>query len=354
MTGTTFLGGISFMDAHGDNTDGTIFQFFPDTTGALHFQKVYDFDYIHGDAPNAGLCRDPFGNMYGTTVYGGLGAPPGNGLLFKFVPSGVSGIFNGLQTNTYQSKAGPGPDSLVLTAGSALVAGVQVMGDDQNFQLQPAAKNCISYNFVAYSSGANPNIGTGNYAWLQSCDAPMPNGVIPLPNDLGTSAAIFSGSQPHDAALGNVQFRRSGDYVQVGTNWSGAVVLANGMAAQAIALPDWLPPTASQVVVDVTVAYGAVGIAEIDFPDPYNVAGGGAQGWFQFEGQAPVVPNPLAGQTLRTRLNVDWSTGSARLCAHPTNLAAGANASVTVALMGFTEPLRQVYSSGDHELPYTK
>jgi uncharacterized repeat protein (TIGR03803 family) len=39
-----------------------------------------------GDIPYAGVIRDPVGNLYGTTPYGGVESHGGYGLVFKLKP----------------------------------------------------------------------------------------------------------------------------------------------------------------------------------------------------------------------------------------------------------------------------
>jgi uncharacterized repeat protein (TIGR03803 family) len=80
LYGTTLAGGIGFFTAG----FGTIFKLEP--TGAL--AVLHDFGSFYGDGstPYAGLIADQSGNLYGTTENGGLW---GGGSVFRLDPSGI-------------------------------------------------------------------------------------------------------------------------------------------------------------------------------------------------------------------------------------------------------------------------
>ncbi len=79
LYGTTLIGG--------DSGYGTVFGLTPTGKETV----LYSFTGEGGDGvyPNAGVIRDPRGNLYGTTVYGGA---YGHGTLFKVTPTGTETV----------------------------------------------------------------------------------------------------------------------------------------------------------------------------------------------------------------------------------------------------------------------
>ncbi|MFI5181052.1 MAG: choice-of-anchor tandem repeat GloVer-containing protein [Thermoanaerobaculia bacterium] len=117
--GTTYYGGAGFRSSGSifGNPDrfGTVFRITP--TGAL--TTLYSFTESDGWFPTAGLVQGSDGNLYGTTVYGGLGP----GTIFKITPAGTlttlhwfsessgeyaDGLVQGVDGNLYGT-AGGGP-----------------------------------------------------------------------------------------------------------------------------------------------------------------------------------------------------------------------------------------------------
>ena len=73
---TTYMGGLY--------NEGTVFELTPTGTETA----LYSFGSQSGDGalPDAGLVFDKKGNLYGTTLRGGLGGVNGGGIVFKLVP----------------------------------------------------------------------------------------------------------------------------------------------------------------------------------------------------------------------------------------------------------------------------
>ena len=78
LYGTTVYGGI--------NNDGAVFELSPQGSGWTE-SVIASLDGNDGSQPMAGLARDAAGNLYGTTCYGGT---TGRGTVFKLTPSGGS------------------------------------------------------------------------------------------------------------------------------------------------------------------------------------------------------------------------------------------------------------------------
>ena len=87
LYGTTFLGGAYAASNYG----GTVFELSPSTTGTWTETILYSFGGYNNDGhdPQASVVFDAVGNLYGTTVYGGLyGAENTGGTAFELSPSG--------------------------------------------------------------------------------------------------------------------------------------------------------------------------------------------------------------------------------------------------------------------------
>lgn len=76
LYGTTNIGGNGY---------GTVFRLAPPPAGhtAWTLTTLASFNYTNGAYPNAGLVRDSFGNLYGTTQEGGV---HGDGTVFRLAP----------------------------------------------------------------------------------------------------------------------------------------------------------------------------------------------------------------------------------------------------------------------------
>jgi uncharacterized repeat protein (TIGR03803 family) len=86
LYGTTVYGG-AFKSGCSGSSCGTVFELSPDGQGwtetVLH---SFNDDGTDGWRPYAGLLLDAFGNLYGTTAYGGSGAG-GYGTVFELSPT---------------------------------------------------------------------------------------------------------------------------------------------------------------------------------------------------------------------------------------------------------------------------
>jgi uncharacterized repeat protein (TIGR03803 family) len=86
LYGTTLYGGVSTLPCPGSLGCGVAFQMTPNGDGAWTYHVMHRFASYKGDGmyPYAGLTVDAFGNAYGATESGGA---YGNGTLFKLSPS---------------------------------------------------------------------------------------------------------------------------------------------------------------------------------------------------------------------------------------------------------------------------
>ncbi len=87
LYGTTLVGGASGY--------GTVFEV--SSTGTETVLYSFTGDGADGIYPNAGLIRDPQGNLYGTTVYGGT---YGHGTVFKVTRTGTETVLHSFTGGT--------------------------------------------------------------------------------------------------------------------------------------------------------------------------------------------------------------------------------------------------------------
>ena len=145
LYGTTFYGGASGQ--------GTVFKL--DTTGAE--TVLYAFKRgADGQGPYAGLVRDPTGNLYGTTFYGGAS---GQGTVFKLDTTGVETVLH--------SFTGPS-DGAQPYAGLVRDAASNLYGTSQNggffgfgtvFRLDTTGKMTVLHHFAEGPDGQKPYAG---------------------------------------------------------------------------------------------------------------------------------------------------------------------------------------------------
>jgi uncharacterized repeat protein (TIGR03803 family) len=154
--GTTYRGGSGSCD-YGC---GTVFKL--DKTGKE--TVLYSFSGTDGQNPSAVLLRDPAGNLYGTTEYGGAS---GQGTVFKLDKTGketvlhsftgtggdgalpLGGLVRDAKGNLYSTTAGGGDISACSFIGCGVV-----------FKLDSTGNETLLYTFTGSGGdGANPDAG---------------------------------------------------------------------------------------------------------------------------------------------------------------------------------------------------
>jgi uncharacterized repeat protein (TIGR03803 family) len=78
--GTTGAGGAA--------DKGTVFKLAPDGTETVLYSFCAQFNCEDGESPNGGVVMDDQGDLYGTTLYGGIGENDNGGVVFKLTPDG--------------------------------------------------------------------------------------------------------------------------------------------------------------------------------------------------------------------------------------------------------------------------
>jgi uncharacterized repeat protein (TIGR03803 family) len=131
-----------------------------DTTG--HQTVLYSFKGgTDGGSPFAGVIRDPAGNLYGTTLNGGIGVPcdGGCGVVFKVDTAGHE---TALYAFTGYADGGT-PDAGVIQDSAGNLYGTASTGNQANngvvYKLDGAGRQTVLYAFPFGTDGENPKGG---------------------------------------------------------------------------------------------------------------------------------------------------------------------------------------------------
>jgi uncharacterized repeat protein (TIGR03803 family) len=149
LYGTTYLGGA-------DN-GGTVFKL----TRAGNETVLYSFPGgSDGSGPNAGLIVDKLGNLYGTTVYGGVNY---GGTVFKLTPAGEETVLHSFCSQSGCSDGSSPMAGLIMDTAGNLYGTTYYGGDDDDgtvFELTPAGVETVLYSFTyGYIDGGYPYAG---------------------------------------------------------------------------------------------------------------------------------------------------------------------------------------------------
>ena len=141
LYGTTLEGGVKGM--------GTVFM----VTRSGKETVLFAFSGKDGAYPCSNLIQDAQGNFYGTTQGGGL---YNAGTVFKFTLSGVETVlysFTGL-ADGFEPYAGLVQDASGNFYGTTLQGGIN--GDGTVFRLTPSGNETVLYNFTGGADGLLP------------------------------------------------------------------------------------------------------------------------------------------------------------------------------------------------------
>jgi uncharacterized repeat protein (TIGR03803 family) len=148
LYGTTYQGG-----AHGD---GTVFEIAADGTETVLY-SFSDMNGSDGADPYAGLIRDGYGNLYGTTMVGGAN---GQGTVFKIAKSGKEELLYSFHDESGSDGADPAA-GLIFDAkgdlfGTTTVGGAH--GQGSVFEVSSKDKESVLHSFAddGGSDGAAP------------------------------------------------------------------------------------------------------------------------------------------------------------------------------------------------------
>jgi uncharacterized repeat protein (TIGR03803 family) len=130
---------------------GVVFRLAPD--GA--YTDLHNFGGNDGSGPEAGLVFDNAGNLYGTTVGGGV---QDDGVVFKLGPDAMYTVLHG-----FRGSDGAGPSGgLVLDRGGNLYGTARRGGPSDGgvvFKISPSGEYSVLHSFDDVASGVDP-IGT--------------------------------------------------------------------------------------------------------------------------------------------------------------------------------------------------
>jgi len=147
LYGTTYSGGAA--------NAGVVYKL--DSVGDL--TVLYNFTGgLDGGGPQAGVARDPAGNLYGTTSYGGSGSV---GVVYKLDTDGHETVLH-----NFSALGGPTGAGVVLDSAGNLY-GTILHGSNGNtsqyygqvYKLDPTGFETVLYNFTGGTDGAFPNSG---------------------------------------------------------------------------------------------------------------------------------------------------------------------------------------------------
>jgi len=170
---------------------------------------LYNFTGSDGYEPQSSLVSDGAGNLYGTTLLGGLGCPGnqlGCGVVFEISPNG-SGGWNETMLHSFSGPpdgANPFLAPMILDKAGNLY-GTTEFGGTYNygavFELSPAGTSwtmTILYSFSSYNDGVHPAAGlimdaAGNLYGITS-EYQSPGSVFELsPSDSGWTYTVIYG-----------------------------------------------------------------------------------------------------------------------------------------------------------------
>jgi uncharacterized repeat protein (TIGR03803 family) len=162
LYGTTFYGGSGY---------GVVYKLMPNSHGTWTYSVLYSFKGgADGANPQAGLTLDAAGNLYGTTRFGGdleCLSPSGCGVVFKLKPN-LDGTWTESVLHSFSGGAdGANPAAeLILRAGNlygtTVYGGVEIelSGFGVVFKLEPCLDGTwmesVLHSFSGGADGANP------------------------------------------------------------------------------------------------------------------------------------------------------------------------------------------------------
>jgi uncharacterized repeat protein (TIGR03803 family) len=153
LYGTTYSGG--------SYTGGTVYELTPNGSGGWTEKTLFNFDNgIDGAQPYGGLIFDAAGNLYGTTVFGGI---HGYGIVFELMPNGSGGWLEKVLHNFRNGTDGAQPyASLIFDAAGNLYGTTSAGGTNGGtvFELTPNGSGGWTETVLHhFGSGDQPDAG---------------------------------------------------------------------------------------------------------------------------------------------------------------------------------------------------
>ncbi len=180
LYGTTSIAGT-----RGNGYGGTVFKVAPPAAGQTAWSAtvLYEFGSTAGAQPFGNLIADKAGNLYGTTIYGGMSGPGGGGTVFRLSPP-PAGKTDWTETVifSFDSTSGFGAYGSLVADGAGNLYGTTEYGGPSG------------YNDGTVYKLAPPPDGGG--AWTQTVLATFngPNGCNPTGGLTADGAGDFYGT----------------------------------------------------------------------------------------------------------------------------------------------------------------
>jgi uncharacterized repeat protein (TIGR03803 family) len=144
LYGTTFGGGAQLS--------GVVFKLAPDGTETVLYSFCPQSGCADGAQPAAGLIMDAAGNLYGTTLNGGIGS--GSGVVFKLAPDGTETVLYSFCSQA-NCTDGQGPQAGLLMDAAGNLYGTTVAGGTGFgvvFKLAPDGTETVLYSFCSQAN----------------------------------------------------------------------------------------------------------------------------------------------------------------------------------------------------------
>jgi uncharacterized repeat protein (TIGR03803 family) len=204
LYGTTQYGGYPCLPPG----CGTVFKL--DTTGTKAVLHAFRGSPLDGNYPLARLLRDPAGNLYGTTIYGGHSRCSGGcGTLFKVDTSGNETVlyrFTGPPDGQY-------PEANLVRDPTGNLYGTTCEGGGSDsgtvFKLDRTGKETVLHSFTGGADGSCPiagllrdpagNLyGTTTRGGASACDPPYGCGTVFKVDTSGNETVLYRFTGPPD------------------------------------------------------------------------------------------------------------------------------------------------------------
>jgi uncharacterized repeat protein (TIGR03803 family) len=200
LYGTTYSGGTSGA--------GVVYKLDP----TRHETVLYTFTGgADGGNPYGGVILDSAGNIYGTTVYGGIAqGSAGYGVVFKLDPAGQETV---LYTFTGGADGANSYAGLAFDSAGNLYGTTEFGGSGQGtagfgvvFEVSPAGQETVLYTFTGGADGGNPVGGlifdsAGNLYGTGSGNYTVPWGVVFELNTAGQETVLYTFTGGADGGL---------------------------------------------------------------------------------------------------------------------------------------------------------
>ncbi|HEV2176300.1 MAG TPA: choice-of-anchor tandem repeat GloVer-containing protein [Terriglobia bacterium] len=232
LYGTTSAGGAS--------NSGTVFKL--SKTGAETLLHSFAGG-VNGDGalPLAGLVRDSAGNLYGTTYSGGSAS--NFGTVYKVDSAGVESVLYTFAGGTF----GANPESVLVRDAAGNLYGTTFNGGAANagtvFKVDSTGAETVLYSFTGSPDGANPAAGlipdaSGNFYGTTAFGGASQRGTVFKVDATGAETVLYSfaadGAFPFAGLIRDAAGNLYGTTSQGGVDNLGTVFKVNSAGAESL------------------------------------------------------------------------------------------------------------------------